>query len=1013
MVSDSVNVKGLMPGVHVLYIRCVDSLGKWSHYTSMLFSVEFGITKPVFKAEMFVDKNDPGIGKAIGLKGNFPANHIILADSVNLSGMGLGVHSLTIRSFDEEFMSSTFEKRIFSVIPDNNASIVYAEWFIDIDPGMGKANSVLVKNPSDSIKISGEINVPLLSYGKHFLYFRTKDKNGFWSHYAPKEFYICATYGPEPDFGYDYSSMSVDGLSKNIAIIDNLTLYSDSFVWKINNNYIGNQKHISYVFDSVGEFNICLTAVNSCGNAVICKKIINSGIVDVIPKKLKYDGYFRLKVYGYGFSEKTDIKLVSLNYNHIITPDSIVLVSPNYLIAIFKNGPPLNNYEDKKYKVIFINNGLSYEDLNNNCLIEIENSKTSAPLFFPKIDIIAPSSIIVNRYYDAFIYYDNSRSNTFGVGIPIIIRTSGNLEAVLVSQVSDSGLIDSSVKKYLPWQRFYKYYRDTINHTDSFNIAMIMIKELMPGEKGYIHFLIKNTKMDSFVIEANILPPWYEGAWLDTIGYRTNCKKLPPCMQCLLDILNIYGSITVFMGCIVSVIELGCAIAGNFGNTSNLLDLMSAVSSAIISCVAPALPDAYKLLQSIASAVGLMGSMDGMDQKDAICNTCQNDITLTCKGFAMGSYDPNSKLGPAGIKSEHYITGENPLNYIIHFENVDTATAPAAEVKITDRIDTSFFDISSLEFVSFGYANKFFNISPNVDSFSFEKSLKPEKNSTLRVQGYIDTLSSTVNVHFISLEPKTGKLTQVVSDGFLNPNDSNHSGEGFVMFRIKLKDKFPHLTKISNEASIIFDQNEQVKTPVWSNTIDIESPVSSVNQLPSTIHDTIFTVKWHGTDNESGIGFYWVYFSENGGQWQKWLNTHGLDSAVFVGKLGNTYAFYCLAADLLGNLEQKQPLIETQTTVTTSIKIPDKKSEVNGYMLYVYPNPFQGKTTIAFNLPYGTEIKLVLTDALGKEIKVLKNGYFDKGLTHFELNGNDYTSGIYNIKLTTKDCLLNSRLIIK
>ena len=67
VVSASAPVAGLLPGVHTLHVRCLDTIGIWWHYTTVLFSVELGFGTPIASAEAFIDLPDPGYGNATAL----------------------------------------------------------------------------------------------------------------------------------------------------------------------------------------------------------------------------------------------------------------------------------------------------------------------------------------------------------------------------------------------------------------------------------------------------------------------------------------------------------------------------------------------------------------------------------------------------------------------------------------------------------------------------------------------------------------------------------------------------------------------------------------------------------------------------------------------------------------------------------------------------------------------------------------------------------------------------------
>ena len=62
----------------------------------------------------------------------------------------------------------------------------------------------------------------------------------------------------------------------------------------------------------------------------------------------------------------------------------------------------------------------------------------------------------------------------------------------------------------------------------------------------------------------------------------------------------------------------------------------------------------------------------------------------------ISAYDPNDKSGTRGDGPQQHISSDEGLSYAIAFENVLTATAPAQTVTISDTLDASKLDISTL-----------------------------------------------------------------------------------------------------------------------------------------------------------------------------------------------------------------------------------------------------------------------------------------------------------------------------
>ncbi len=64
-----------------------------------------------------------------------------------------------------------------------------------------------------------------------------------------------------------------------------------------------------------------------------------------------------------------------------------------------------------------------------------------------------------------------------------------------------------------------------------------------------------------------------------------------------------------------------------------------------------------------------------------------------------------------------------------------------------------------------------------------------------------------------------------------------------------------------------------------------------------------------------------------------------------------------------------------------------------------YPNPFNPNTTIAFDLPKASYVKLEIYNSLGQNISVLVDGYFDVGFHKVIWDAGVYASGIYYYRI--------------
>src|SRR5262249_29707555 len=156
-----------------------------------------------------------------------------------------------------------------------------------------------------------------------------------------------------------------------------------------------------------------------------------------------------------------------------------------------------------------------------------------------------------------------------------------------------------------------------------------------------------------------------------------------------------------------------------------------------------------------------------------------------------------------------------------------------------------------------------------------------------------------VTWQFTSLDPKTRELPEDPLAGFLPPNVRPPEGDGSVSFTVARKALVPSGTQVCNQASIVFDANEAILTPLWCNTVDDVNPSSLMSALSETVPPD-FRVQWSGTDQGSGIHDFSIFVSENNGPFERWLTEVSAATATYHGKIGSSYSFYSVARDNAG-----------------------------------------------------------------------------------------------------------------
>ena len=103
---------------------------------------------------------------------------------------------------------------------------------------------------------------------------------------------------------------------------------------------------------------------------------------------------------------------------------------------------------------------------------------------------------------------------------------------------------------------------------------------------------------------------------------------------------------------------------------------------------------------------------------------------------------------------------------------------------------------------------------------------------------------------------------------------------------------------------------------------DQVAPSSAVAALPANSRAEI-PVQWSGQDpGGSGISFFDVLISANGGPYLPWLEKTTLRGAIFQGVPGNSYAFYSIATDRAKNRQAAPTTPDTETTVSLANVAP-------------------------------------------------------------------------------------------
>lgn len=276
--------------------------------------------------------------------------------------------------------------------------------------------------------------------------------------------------------------------------------------------------------------------------------------------------------------------------------------------------------------------------------------------------------------------------------------------------------------------------------------------------------------------------------------------------------------------------------------------------------------------------------------------------------------DPNDISGPAGYGPAGFVNVEQTLPYVIGFVNEPSATAPAQVVRITEQLDTSL-DWSTFQLGSFGFGGQSFAVPAGLQHYQTRLDERSTLGLFVDVAADFNPDTGALTWTFTSLDPTTLDQTGNPLAGFLPPDVTSPQGEGFVSYSVLPKASDPTGRPINAQATVVFDTENPINTPQIVNTIDAETPTSSVNPLPAS-SPSGFTVSWAGQDGAgSGVGSYDGYVSDNGGAYTLWLTGTTQTSATFTGQDGHSYGFYSVATSNVGNVQPTPTAAQATTTV--------------------------------------------------------------------------------------------------
>jgi hypothetical protein len=148
-----------------------------------------------------------------------------------------------------------------------------------------------------------------------------------------------------------------------------------------------------------------------------------------------------------------------------------------------------------------------------------------------------------------------------------------------------------------------------------------------------------------------------------------------------------------------------------------------------------------------------------------------------------------------------------------------------------------------------------------------------------------------------------------------------------------------------------------------------------------------------------------VSYSSNYGQTWIPINNNGITGAFEVYRIKSNSQY--LFAGTYSNGVWRRPISEI-------IGIQNINTEIaSGFSLYQnYPNPFNPTTTIKFDIPKSSNVKITVYDITGKELEVLVNEKLQAGTYQTTWNASNFSSGVYFYRIQAGDFSETKKLIL-
>lgn len=338
--------------------------------------------------------------------------------------------------------------------------------------------------------------------------------------------------------------------------------------------------------------------------------------------------------------------------------------------------------------------------------------------------------------------------------------------------------------------------------------------------------------------------------------------------------------------------------------------------------------------------------------------------------------DPNEMTGHRSASGDNYIAADvETVTYTIEFENdPEFANAPASRIAVSNTVDGIGLDRATLRPLKLQISDKEIEL-PAEHHFVKTVDMRPNINAIAELDFNYDAESGEADWKLRSLDPMTLEPITDFSYGILPVNDDMERGIGRLTFSVDVKDGVADGLEIPAKASIVFDDNEPIETPVWTNITDMTEPTSRIVALETADNKT-FDFAVEGNDAGSGIWTYDLLVRPAGSS--DWTTVKTMIEATEFSYTSETELigadFAVIATDRAGN-RQSVP-------ASNSLRgDADGNGRVDANDVVVIRNHYTGKATAvnAVNADVSRDGRIDAQDAIGA-----RNLYLDQKIRNLK-----------------------------